>query len=159
MTSRRTGSLPFKLAGVLFIFISLERFTNYVFSDKLTLAQRDRATQVRNRVFGDTGNFVSFPAAEDDISSPHTVPKKKCKSTPHQKGLLFEQSPRSFSLGNAPRCYSLSVTVQGQKALHAPALGNKIVDGIELDDDLALRRDLIEVCCSSRCVTFNSLHL
>ncbi|KAJ7692024.1 hypothetical protein B0H14DRAFT_2651835 [Mycena olivaceomarginata] len=114
---------------------------DYLVRNKL---RGDDFMEDRNRVFGDTSNFVSFPAAEDNISSLHNVPKKKCKSTAHQKGLLFEQSPQIFSLGNAPQCYSLSVTVQGQKALHAPALGNKIVDGIELDDDLALQRDLME---------------
>jgi hypothetical protein len=49
----------------------------------------------------------------------------------------------------------MSVTVQGQKALHAPALGNKIVDGIELDDDLALRRDLIEVRLPFFCIALS----
>ncbi|KAJ7803506.1 hypothetical protein B0H14DRAFT_2613210 [Mycena olivaceomarginata] len=140
---RERGLLLFKSGDYLVVRDKLrgDDFTEdrvvafQVGSDKLMLAQRDRVTQVRNRVFGDTGNFVSFPAAEDDVSSPHTVPKKKRKSHPPSE-----------------RC-------RARKRFMHLLWVIKFVDGIELDDDLALRRDLIEIAATAcpKSVTFHGL--
>lgn len=57
-------------------------------------------------------------------------------------GIAFERSPRALSLGNAPRCYSVSLVNQVQKTMSAPGAQAKMLDLVK-DDDAQLRFDLV----------------
>jgi hypothetical protein len=63
----------------------------------------------------------------------------------YQGGLLFERSARAVNVKDSPRVYTLALSYEIAKNLHAPAVGTK-VDGKDMKH-LEIRKKVIEVRC------------
>jgi hypothetical protein len=94
-----------------------------------------RATLARERALG----------PEADI----TLKKAEPSPNGYTGGLLFERSDRAINVGGCPRAYTLAVSYEAQRNMHAPAPGNKATDVDQ--ENLEIRQDLLYV---SFCISF-----
>ncbi|KDR66009.1 hypothetical protein GALMADRAFT_148182 [Galerina marginata CBS 339.88] len=60
------------------------------------------------------------------------------------QGTAFQRHPRAIPLAKAPGCYPVSLTVQVQRSLAAPAKANKVYT-TKKDEDAQMRFDLIKL--------------
>lgn len=59
-------------------------------------------------------------------------------------GVDFERNLRARGLGNGPRCYPLSITIQTPRSLSAPGAQAKVYEIVK-DYDAQMRFDLLKV--------------